>query len=257
MPKKSRHQQVTELQLIAWYKWEFLRRNPKYRKDYEEFITEFGSWFDEHGYWYDQTTEPWGHDNLRFFASVIAPKARAICEHWEITDPYPPDWQFTREGLYFYKPHFEVLLPTDCLKGSAGKAWDFSGLLLPIEELEKRLPEDTERAHQPRPEYQLPIILDLRRPLKSLVYEATKRIKDRKKRYDRKHPSPKLTQSVRRRLKHYPTYLKIWDLKERDGLKFEAIGALLFPDSPRRAQRALETFERANKLVNGAYKELA
>ena len=98
MPKKSQRQQTTDAQLITWYKWEFLRRNPEYRKDYDAFIAEFGSWFDEHGYWYDQTTEPWGTDNFRFFASVIAPRARVICENWAISDPYSPDWGFTREG---------------------------------------------------------------------------------------------------------------------------------------------------------------
>lgn len=69
--------------MIAWYKWEFLRRNGEYRKDYEEFVREFEPRFEKHGYWFDETTEPWGPENLRFFATVIAPKAKAICDRWQ------------------------------------------------------------------------------------------------------------------------------------------------------------------------------
>ena len=78
MPKKSRRKQIAESQRIALYKWEFLRRNVEYRKDYKEFLREFKPWLARHGYWFDETTEPWGAENLRFFATVIAPKARQL-----------------------------------------------------------------------------------------------------------------------------------------------------------------------------------
>jgi hypothetical protein len=257
MPKKSHWKQVEEINLVNWYKWEFLRRNPEYRKDYEEFMGRFGNWFEEHGYWYDQTTtDPWGSDNFRFFASVIAPIAKAICERWEITDPYPPDWEFTKRGVYYYKPDFEVFLPTDCPKESAGKFWDFSDLSLSIDELEKKLAEYTASQHGRPPDFQLQMTVDLRRPLKVLLYEATELLKDRKRRYDRKYPLTKITQTVRRRLDLYDTYLKVWDFRTQDSLKLEAIGAQLFPDEPRRAQRALDSFKRAQELIDGGYKEL-
>src|SRR5205807_9738096 len=97
MPKKSNRLQTKESQLIAWYKWEFLRRNPEYRNDYEAFITEFGPWLNKHGYWYDQTIT-WNWQEFQFFARMIAPRAKTICERWQIRDLLPPNWTFKSSG---------------------------------------------------------------------------------------------------------------------------------------------------------------
>jgi len=97
MPQKSQRQQASEAQLVAWYKWEFLRRNADYGRDHEEFSDEFGGWFRKHGYWYDQTRR-YDKKAFSFFARVIAPKARAICERWQIRDPFSPKWDFDKES---------------------------------------------------------------------------------------------------------------------------------------------------------------
>src|SRR5713101_1815650 len=110
MPKKSPRQEAKESRIIAWYKWEFLRRNPEYREDYEGFMRHFGSWFREHGYWYDQTVT-WNRKELQFFAKVIAPKVKGICERWQIREPLPPSWS----GRHYYK-HPGIIVPTDCSK---------------------------------------------------------------------------------------------------------------------------------------------
>ena len=252
MAKKSRRQQTKEAQQIAWYKWEFLRRNSEYRKDYEGFIQEFGGWFGKHGYWYDQEIAPWGGDNLRYFAAVIAPKARVICEKWGIRDPFSPDWQFARSGLYSYKPSYEVFLPTDCSNESAGESWDLSDFLMSKEELLKNLPVP----EWPRREHHLVLAFDLRRPLPSLLREAEGRITSHKKHYGRRHPQPgRTTPAVRRRLDLYDRYLRVWELRERQGEKFEVIGALEFPGKPRGAQHAIDSFQRAQELIEGGYKE--
>jgi hypothetical protein len=255
MPKKAKHQENREARLVSWYKWEFLRRNPEYRKDHDSFIGEFGKWFAKHGYWYDQTCDPWGHENLRYFAKTIAPKAKAICEKWAVSDPYSPDWEFTREGLYFYKPHFEVFLPTECGKEQAGKLWDLSGMPMSWDDLERQLREYESAKRYPRPDHQFVTSFDLRLPLKTLLDEAAQRVRDRKGRYDRKHPPMKIVHAVRRRLDLYGLYLEVWDLATR-GEKFEYIGALLFPRESARLQRAKDSFKRAKDLVNGGYKEL-
>ena len=85
--------QIKETRLIAWYKWEFLRRNPEYRKDYGQFMEDFGSWFREHGYWYNQKVR-WKPAELRFFLGAIAPQAKIICERWQIREPLPPLCKF-------------------------------------------------------------------------------------------------------------------------------------------------------------------
>jgi hypothetical protein len=258
MPAKPKRLRVEEARLISWYKWEFLRRNAEYRRDYEGFVDEFRNWFDKHGYWYDQTVKPWGRKNFRYFATTIAPKGRIICERWEIRDPYSPDWEFTKTGAHYYKPHEEVSLPTDCSKEAAGELWDLSNLVMSWEELEHRLAEHEAARNGPPPDHQLSMAFDLRRSLPDLLQQAEERITSRKRRYDRTHPEmPKPASPVRRRLDLYETYLRIWDQRQKRE-KFDSIGALVFPGQSLvvASQRAKDGFARAEYLINGGYKEL-
>jgi hypothetical protein len=251
MPKKSPEKENEHARLISWYKWEFLRRNAKYRRDHGEFMRKFGDWFRKHGFWYDQDIEPWGKKNFRFFARVIAPKAKLICQKWQVRDPYSPDWNFTRSGVHEYKPGWEAYLPTDCSQSAVDAAWDFSFLLMPETAFRKGVPKSS----PPAKDF-FQIRFNLRKSLPSLLQEAKDRITARKAVHDRKHPQPRtLSPAKRRRLDLYETYLKVWDLK-RGGEKFEVIGALLFRNNARRAQRALDAHRAANKLINGGYMEL-
>jgi hypothetical protein len=68
MARKPAAVEQREKDLIAWYKWEFLRRNPEYRKDYANFIQEFGAWFLEHGAWYDRC----GDGSMPCFSRLLA-----------------------------------------------------------------------------------------------------------------------------------------------------------------------------------------
>jgi hypothetical protein len=252
MPKKSIRQREEEGRLVAWYKWEFLRRNVAYRKDYEEFIREFGGWFRKHGYWYDQTTKPWGANNLRFFAAEIAPKVRVICTKWGIREPFPPEWEFTESGMYSYSPHWSVCLPTDCDGEAAGSMWDLSFMLQSFDEFAATLPDFGEA---PQDCYFSPTF-DLRLPLASLLREARNQITSHKAKYDRKHAKPaRIAPAVRRRLDRYKVYLEVWDRKRR-GEKYLSIGVDLFGDEPRVEQRAIDSFKRAQELIDGGYKEL-
>jgi hypothetical protein len=255
MPSKPERLQTEEARWIAWYKWEFLRRNSAYRKDHQEFMREFGSWFRKYGKWYDETVSPWGLVRLQFFGRAIAPKLKAICEKWQIRDPFSPYWDFTKLGRHYYKQHYRVLLPTDCSREEAADQWDIPEFFfLSLDEIIERAPEST--ALLPRPDHVLTLKFDLRLPLPSLLAVAKGEITSSKKRYDRNHPPPtNITPAVRRRLDLYDTYLKVWDLQAQDN-KFEVIGAVLFPSKPRRAQRALDSFNRAKELINGGYKEL-
>jgi len=255
MPPKSPRQQAKESQLIAWYKWEFLRRNSEYRKDYEAFIDEFGGWFEKHGYWYDQTVQPWGRRNLRFFATRIAPKAKTICERWQIRDPFSPDWKFTpSSGFYHYKPGYEVLLPTDWPKELAGEEWDLSDFLMFNEtEFRKSLPVP----RWPRAKHLAVLAFDLRRSLPFLLSEAEDRIRTRKRNYDRRHPQPsKIASPFRRRLDRYDDYLKVWDLRTHHREKYLYIGTVVFGSASRVEQRAIDSFNQAQALISGGYKEL-
>src|ERR1039458_7286231 len=52
MGKKGKERDFQEHQKIRWYQWEFLRRNPDYKRDYDEFMARFGPWFRKRGFWY-------------------------------------------------------------------------------------------------------------------------------------------------------------------------------------------------------------
>jgi hypothetical protein len=250
MSKKSPHQEAKERRLIAWYKWEFLRRNPDYRRDFKVFFDNFGDWFSEHGHWHNENVI-WNQKERSFFEKRIAPKIVAICQRWQIREPLPP----SRTRRHHYnRPG--ILVVTECSKEEAGQGWnppDF--LLLSKAELLKRIPESTAFRYGPKPDYQLELEFDLRRPLDSLLRDAADQITSRKRKYVRKHPSIKITPAVRRRLDLYDTYLKVWDLKT-SGEKFDYIGALLFPGNPVALQRAKDGFMSAKKLIEGGYKEL-
>jgi len=247
----STREAIKEAQLVAWYKWEFLRRNVGYRKDYKKFIRTFGSWFETHGYWYDETIAPWGPQDLRFFATVIAPKAKVICARWEIRDLFSPDWRFTPSGVYYYKPGWAAFLPTDCSKEKAGQGVDLSQFYLPDEEFENRLP-----THAQAPKHQLVLKFDLRLPLADLLGQAKEQIWSLKLQYDCSHPQPaKTSATVRRRLGLYDKYLRAWDLK-KDGAKFEYIGVVIFANKRSPLQSAKDACRTAQRLIDGGYKKL-
>jgi len=255
MPQNTPHQELKERQLIAWYKWEFLRRNAEYGRDYKEFMRDFGGWFRKHGYWYDQT-KVFDREALQFFMAVIAPKAKMICERWQIIDPFSPKWDFEKSGSRRFKRYFVLSLPTNCHKEDAGRVWDLSDFLLSEKEFHKTLVKSTRPKRGPRPDHELTVEFDLRHPLDRLLRMSTDLIKTRKAVYDRMHPVvPEATPAVRRRLDLYEIYLRAWDLRE-DHNTFANIGQRLFPDQATATQRALDSFRRAKKLIEGGYKEL-
>jgi hypothetical protein len=252
LPKQKARKQTLERRLIAWYKWEFLRRNVDYRKSYEAFIHEFGPWFDKHGYWFDETVEPWGPDKLRYFASAIAPKAEAICKRWQTRDLFSPDWNFKRSGEHYYRRRWKVFLPTDCSEEQAGEAFNFANFYSSEEDFEKGWPRSVGA-----PEHRAVITLDLRSSLSSLIRQAKEQLTSRKTQYDKRHPqSAKIGPAVRRRLDCYGVYLEVWDRRTRDREKYLSIGAAIFGVGPRVEQRAMDSFKTAKKLINGGYKEL-
>ena len=248
MARKPAAVEQSEKDSIACYKWEFLRRNAEYHKDYERFMNEFGAWFLEHGAWYDRRTKYDAHA-LLFFEETIAPKAKEICERWQIADPCSPEWEFSKLG--FHPNHwFTVCVPTDC-KENHGQGWDIPKVS--IVDRKERMAKPAESKQDSRSDHDCVLELDLRRPLTQLVRQARGQIRKQKIAYDALHPPPVPT--VRRRLDLYDVYLRVWDLRERN-MTFAAIGELVFPGQAGAAQHASDSFRRAKELIEGEYKEL-
>jgi hypothetical protein len=261
MPRKNEHSQVREAELTAWYQWEFLRRNPEYGRDYDKFVRKFGTWFREHGYFYDDTMK-WSPDDWRFFGAAIAPRAQKLCEKWQILEPYPPDWKFSDSGDYEYRPGEHVSL---CTGYAPDKIKNFWRLLRDRsqqtrEAFEAGLPTNTSvpASKADRIRY-YSLRLDFAQPLKVLLAHAKREISPRKKRYDNAHPKPekvpKLASARRRRLHKYEQYLKVWDLKIQ-GLSYAAIGFRLFDDDLDPTQRVKNYYRATKLLILGGYREL-
>jgi hypothetical protein len=221
----------------------------EFLSDYEDLTRRFGDWFRKYGYWYHETT--WGRSEFQFFAKAIAPKLKSICEKWQIREPLPPSWS---GKSYYQRPG--NMVPTDCPREEAGAGWELPRFLMSEAEFIEQLPESTSLQYGPDPDYKLAQEFDLRRPLESLLQEATRTITSRKRKYTRKHRQPaRLDPALRRRLGLYDGYLKVWDLRESDE-KFEYIGACMFPGNRAALQRAKDSYNRAKTLIDGGYKEL-
>jgi hypothetical protein len=84
---------------IPWFKWEFLRRNEDYQKDYAAFEARFGVWFRENGYWWSRNGPAYSRQAWFFFCTQVAPAAKGICKRWGVSNPFDPSWVFDAAGV--------------------------------------------------------------------------------------------------------------------------------------------------------------
>jgi hypothetical protein len=256
MPKNSKRRSTSiEDRLSAWYKWEFLRRNLQYRKDYDKFIREFGAWFKKHGKL--EQAVYWSPRVWNYYGRVIAPRAQRLCQKWQVIDLFPPDWKFSQDGSYAYSSHDHVLLPTGYTSDEIrelGKVTEH-GSQLTLKRVLKSIPSDTRRNTDRIRYYSLR--LDFAYPLRTLLDQAEQEITQRKQRYDRAHPAlPRARSRKRRRLGEYDQYLYIWD-RRVEGKTFVEIGNDVFPGQIGKAQRVRDNYRAAERLIAGGYKEIS
>jgi len=78
------------------YRWEFLRRNPQYRADYNEFMRRFGAWLKGKGRRWPPSKfdlrENWTKSQQRYFRTKIEPVLTPLCLKWQISDLFSPDF---------------------------------------------------------------------------------------------------------------------------------------------------------------------
>src|SRR4029077_16886098 len=83
----------SEAYKAAVYRWEFLRRNPKYRADYIEFMGSFGAWVNRRGHWRDSQPDRggWTNSDRKYFRTKIEPILKKLCRKWRVFDLFPPE----------------------------------------------------------------------------------------------------------------------------------------------------------------------
>lgn len=271
MGKKSPGRLVKEKEEVQWFQWEFLRRNPAYQRDCKAFMEEFDDWFKHKGMWYDQEAL-WGPKDWEFFRERIAPRAAAICQRWQVTEPFPPDWSFDKKsGQYEYKLGWSVSLPTGDSPDRIAAHWDF--LQKAAEDVIREVPSHETDEPPFRRSSRLDrlryahVKFDLARPRSELLEQARREIVFGQERYERAlRREEKQQPKRRRRLSQYAKCLEVWDLREQ-GLNFERIAEQVYPvlyaanrEKSRRlnpiVQRVREHHARARQLIAGGYKEI-
>jgi len=239
-------------QSVAWYKWEFLRRNPEYARDFRNFKNKFGEWFGQRGYWYDydRRKDLWSEADEDYFYAEIAPEIGRLCQKWKIGNLFPPGWRFGRKNGTRMIGSRELSPPT----GIAPELnWDPNYMR---EMIEMGFTGTADSAFRYR--NLLSLELDLDRPLKDLVeyarYVLVRAIENYKAELqDLGFKVPK----SRRRLKDYDTQLRIWDLSQKK-MQVKQIAAMVFPnENPESAlQKVRDQLRAAQKLVSGGYADI-
>jgi hypothetical protein len=272
MRKKGVEAAYRETQQLHWFQWEFLRRNPEYRRDFESLVARFGAWFRKNGFWYERDRARSDEDVL-FAYNVIFPVIGDICRKWQIAEPFSPDWQFDSRGLYEYAPGRRVSLPTGYRVESCTLLWDYG----PVEAVPDRSDRDAfvERFRSLRPRVVakkpvrksedpkfLTLTLDVSLPQDVLIEQTLAAIRFHR----RKHPEFQTvdpTRRRRRRLDLYDVYLRVWDMRQ-SGSRFPRIASEIYPQEyaaypkPRNpiVQRVMDHHRSASELIGGGYKDL-
>jgi hypothetical protein len=234
------------------YRWEFLRRNPKFVADYNGFMDSIGPWLKRKGPWggLGTDTENWAKSNKKYFHAKIEPVLTELCRKWQVREIFPPelDWE---EALLASQREDQRMLPP---------SWfpvDENGDSRKIREL-KEMGFMGKGQMTKVCENHLLIQFDLNSPMKDL-WEYAKGILSSAQRTYRKEMEKqgvKLPRG-RRRFNDYQLHLRVWDLKH-EGKSNAETAKSIFPKYSRDSalSRVRDHLKAANKLISGHYREI-
>jgi hypothetical protein len=230
------HRDIERGEILAWVRWECIRRNPKYVKDWVAFDCEFGPWFEKNGYWWDKSTI-YDEHAWYFLCSKVGPAAKTICERWKITDPFPPSWKFG-SGCMRKEGRATVVIPTF---DSDHHRWNLKAIdptLFPdpddrfeeeLKDLDWEIADNESSISDPRC---LRVEIDVTEPMKQILNHVEREVEFAKRIYENKiGPMPEETQRGHptriKGIEDYSVYLRVWDWRQQ-GMTFEKIAALEF-----------------------------
>jgi hypothetical protein len=241
----------------ALYRWEFLRRNPQYCADYNEFMHCFGAWLKRKGRRWppsEMDRANWTKSEQRYFRTKVEPVLTQLCRKWQVSDLFPPEFGLEEwrqghendgngEGALFPPTRISSSMEADVPSNGELKRMGFLGTGNVTRHLENLLL----------------IQVDLNSPMKDLLDHTSVILKFAQKNYRRDIDARgvKLPRR-RRRFEDYVLHLKIWDLK-KEGKRNSEIARLVFPNLS--VQSALskvrDHLKAANKLISGHYREIS
>ncbi len=234
---------------IAWYKWEFLRRNPAYRADYNSFIDKFGGWLESKGFWYDSDRRRrWTASDQRIFRGRIAPALAELCQRWKISNVFPPGWRFSKKtGLRKLRGR-SVFLPT-------GTSYDDHNWNPATQKGLEDLGFSGSGESAIHYRHLLLVGFNLNWPLADLLGHAESMLALAKKNWNGQRGARRAT---RRRVEDYDTHLRIWDLRSR-GSSLADIAQSMFPHEQKAnaRQKVRDHLTAAKKMMDGQYADIS
>jgi hypothetical protein len=241
----------------ARYRWEFLRRNPEYCADYNEFMRCFGAWLKRKGRRWppsEMDLANWTKSEQRYFRTKVEPVLTRLRRKWQLSDVFPPEFGLeqwrqidesdgTGEGALFPPTRISSSIEGDVPSTDELKRMGFLGTGNVTRQYENLLL----------------IQVDLNSPLKDLLDHTRHILRWAQGNYRRAMEANgfRLPKS-RRRFDDYVLHLRIWDLKN-EGKRNAEIARLVFPNLS--VQSALykvrDHLKAANKLISGHYREIS
>jgi hypothetical protein len=239
---------------LAWLRWEFIRRNQEYVKDWVAFDCKFGSWFEKNGYWWDNKGPIYDEHAWFLFSSKAAPAAKTICERWKIADPFPPSWEFGSNCMR-KEGRATVVIPT--LNGDGTRhAWNLKAIdpvLFPsrvdrwreaLKDRVRNIEETWSETGDPR---YLRLEIDVTESMEEIISRVERRVEFGKRFYEKRVGllQKKAKKGHPTRIKNtedYAGYVRVWDWRQQ-GKTFKEIAALEFP-------KEMQTGDRLNPVVD-------
>lgn len=263
--------------LIGYYRWEFLRRNVEFHRDFDVFCSQFADWFESRGWWYDPDVR-YTRAEKDYIHRNIAPAARKLQMRWNIGRLFPYDWKFEKSGRFEIRagvfvdllgnsssspfPNWEKRLGDVTRLTVDDLLFEYerrTGLVVHDSVEEMPLPEDFQYEPEFVPEEhwdrQVYMAVDISFPLRSLVAKLEAEIQQAKREYRAKHGKLKRQElRARRRFEDFDSYLRVWDLKKQ-GLTYRQVARQAFPREYA-DDRAKDHYRRAKELIEGGYREI-
>jgi hypothetical protein len=228
----------------ALYRWEFLRRNPQYRSDYNAFMSRFGAWLERRGRWpHDEPYRVYTKSEQEYFRTKIEPVLIELCRKWQVSDLFPPDFGLEEmkandEGAWFPPARISRSSPST----RELKKMGFLGMGTITRQYENYLL----------------IQVDLDSPMNDVLEQTRHILRLARKHYKREMEAKGLgLPKSRRRFEDYVLHLRVWDLK-KEGKRNTEIARLIFPKLPVHSalSKVRDHLKAANKLISGHYREI-
>jgi hypothetical protein len=240
-------------ELIRRYRWEFLRRNQDFRRDFDALAARLSKGLCEHEWWHDLPAN-YGDEHLECLRKVIAAIPFGLMKKWDTRKLVPYDWVFDESGRYELRPGVFVEIPVrfwESVRGEVGRIRE-SELR---RESERRINVIDEVVPDEYWDEDIYLRVRITFPIETLISKIEAEIRKARREYkqtygflQRKEVHP------RRRFDQFEMYLKVWDLKQQ-GLSLPKIAKRLYPGM-HALDRVTDHYRRAKELIGGRYREL-